>query len=535
MANEDEIQRNDMMAHRSIQLTILVLFLGWSFDFLFWKKSLGVNFAIFASLCIMGGFYILLSSGLRPALKSLLLLVPLVFFSLSSFLRNEPLTSFLSHTLTVFSMGLLAVTYLGGRWWRYSLLDYVKKFFLLVINLFVLPLEFSIRLEKEQRERGKPRFKFPIGAVVRGLLIAFPIVAFFTALLSSADLVFNQKLGDFFGLFSFERLIEYILRLFLISFWAYILAAAYLYAAFKSTDKMLVGEEKPIINPFLGFTETSIVLGSVVLLFLVFVGIQFRYFFGGNVNIGIEGFTYSEYARRGFNELLSVAFFSLLMILGLSTITRRERAIQRRVYSVLSVALLFLVLVILVSAYHRLTLAIFWHGFSRLRLYPRVFLIWLGIMFVGVVVLEIFRRERYFAFAAVLSSFGFAASLCLVNVDASIVRHNVDRASQGLHFNFYLLATLSTDAIPALTDEFQDPTLPISTHEEIGVALLCAQYTGSMKNLPNRDWRSFNFSQWRAQKAIAEVESRLEGFRVNDTRRPVRVRTPSDILYECKE
>jgi hypothetical protein len=535
MPKEDQIQPSIVMAHRSIQLTVLVLFLGWSFDFLFWRRPLGINFVIFASVCLIGGFYILISSGLHPAARGLFLLVPLVFFGLSSFVRNEPLTSFLTHTLMVFSMGLLAITYLGGRWWRYGLLDYVKKFFLLGINLFLLPLDFSIRIEKERKERGMPRFEFPIGAVVRGLLIAAPIVIFFAALLSSADLVFNQKLADFMGLFSFERLIEYVYRILLIFFWAYVLAGAYLHAAFKSTDEKLIGEEKPVIKPFLGFTETSIVLGSVVLLFLIFVVIQFRYFFGGNANIGIEGFTYSEYARRGFNELLSVAFFSLLMILGLSTITRRESAVQRRVYSGLSVALLLLVLVILVSAYQRLTLAIFWHGFSRLRLYPRVFLIWVGILFVGVVVLEIFRRECYFALAAILASIGFAASLCLVNVDASIVRRNVERASQGLHFNFYLLATLSTDAIPALADEFQDPRLPVSTHEEIGVALLCAQNTGSMEDLPSRDWRSFNYSQWRAQKAIAEIESQLEGFRVNDTRWPVRVRTPSDILYECKE
>jgi hypothetical protein len=192
-------------------------------------------------------------------------------------------------------------------------------------------------------------------------------------------------------------------------------------------------------------------------------------------------------------------------------------------------------MVILVSAYQRLTLAIDWHGFSRLRLYPRVFLIWVGILFVTVVVLEMLHRERYFAFAAVLASLGFAISLSLLNVDASIVRHNVFRASQGKHFNFNYLASLSTDAVPALADEYLDSSLPTSTREGIGVALLCYLHSDYLSNDLAEDWRSYNFSQWQANKALNEIQIYLQDYHVNDERVPVRVRTPSNLLYECPD
>ena len=55
-----------MKKHSALQLA-LVLLLGWIFDFLFWQKSLGVNFAIFLTLCLLTGFLLLLSRGLRPA------------------------------------------------------------------------------------------------------------------------------------------------------------------------------------------------------------------------------------------------------------------------------------------------------------------------------------------------------------------------------------------------------------------------------------------------------------------------------------
>ncbi len=155
-------------------------------------------------------------------------------------------------------------------------------------------------------------------------MIALPIVAVFAALLSSADLVFAQRLNDFAKLFRLEKLPEYIFRAVYILIGAYALAGVFLHAAQKSQDEKLTGMEKPLVPQFLGFTEAAVVLGAVVLLFAIFVVIQFQYFFGGQTNIGVQGYTFSEYARRGFGELVAVAFFSLLLFLGLSAIVRRQ-------------------------------------------------------------------------------------------------------------------------------------------------------------------------------------------------------------------
>ncbi|MFN3490924.1 MAG: DUF4153 domain-containing protein, partial [Anaerolineales bacterium] len=92
----------------------------------------------------------------------------------------------------------------------------------------------------------------------------------------------------------------------------------------ESKDEKLVGQEKRVIPPFLGFIESTIILGSVVTLFTIFVVIQFQYFFGGAVNVNVEGYTYAEYASKGFGELVTVAFFALLMLLTLSAVTKRE-------------------------------------------------------------------------------------------------------------------------------------------------------------------------------------------------------------------
>jgi hypothetical protein len=53
--------------------------------------------------------------------------------------------------------------------------------------------------------------------IVRGIVIALPIVAIFASLLASADVVFGQRLDDFIELFKLEDLPEYIFRLFIFS------------------------------------------------------------------------------------------------------------------------------------------------------------------------------------------------------------------------------------------------------------------------------------------------------------------------------
>ena len=158
--------------------------------------------------------------------------------------------------------------------------------------------------QKTSIGRGHKNNVWPI---VRGLLLAIPVLLVFAALFSSADLVFEQRLNDLLTNLNLEKITEYILRGIYILIIAYFLVGVIKHAESKSQNEKLIGIDKPIVAPFLGFTETSIILGSVLLLFSAFVIIQFQYLFFGQTNITLTGFTYSEYARRGFGELVAVA------------------------------------------------------------------------------------------------------------------------------------------------------------------------------------------------------------------------------------
>jgi hypothetical protein len=156
-----------------------------------------------------------------------------------------------------------------------------------------------------------------------------------------------------------------------------------------------------------------------------------------------------------------------------------------------------------------------------------------GILFVAVILLEIIHQERYFAFAALLASFGFAASISVLNVDASIVNHNVYRTIEGKYINVNYLTTLSTDAVPALVNGFLDPSLPVPTHEGVGAALLCYLHSDFYENYSTPDWRSYNYSRWEAYNWLDQVRVLLQDYKVNESTFPTQVETPNHEVYVC--
>ncbi len=518
-------------------LWITALLLGWFFDFLFWKHPFGINFAIYVLLCLVGGLLVLGSNGLRPAGKSQLLLIPILFFALFSFIRQEPLSLGLSIVITLGLMSLLAASFLGGKWPGYSLTDYVVQAARLVGSLFARPLIFLSETRQPSlptAEGSVPRSHLGwkrFWAVLRGALIALPVLALFAALLSSADLVFAQRLNDFTKLFRLENLPQYLFRLFYILLAAYALAGIILHAAQKSRDEKLWAG-KPLLPPFLGFTEAAVVLGAVVALFAAFVVIQFQYFFGGGANIGVQGYTYSEYARRGFGELVAVAFCSLLLFLGLSAIVKRQNPAQRWGFSGLGIGMMLLVGVMLVSAFQRLLLYEAAYGFSRLRMYTHVFMIWLGLLLAVVVLLDLLRRERLFPLAALLATLGFALTLALINVDGSIVQQNVRRASAGEELDVAYLASLSTDSVPALVQAFQSDSLPAGTRAAAGAVLACRKYTSPQQ--PDSDWRAFTLTGFWSESALQTVQPGPKGYLLQTDDAPVTVTSPAGKKFNCQ-
>jgi hypothetical protein len=483
---------------------------------------------IFVLHCLAVGLVFLSLEGRKPALSSLWLLLPVLFFATFFWLRREPFTLFINLSATLVGMAIFTNTLTGGRWMFYTLSDMAAGLMRLIgssITRGGSTLAAYRRALPPADPEGKP--KNNAAPILRGLLVAAPIVAIFAALLSAADPIFSRAIGNFFDLFNFANLAEYIFRAIYILIIGYTLAGVFLHGIFASEDQA-IGQAGPGWLPrFLGWTEAVIVLISVDLLFAVFVAIQFRYFFGGQANIHLDGFTYAEYARRGFGELVLVALFSLLLLMGLSAVTRRESQLRRRIFSTTGIILVAAVMVMLVSAYQRLVLYETAYGFSRLRTYTHILMIWLGVLLVGVLILEIFNRERAFALAGLLASLGFGLTLNLVNVDAFIARQNLDRARQAFELaqgdpalqsaelDTAYLANLSEDAIPTLLQIYNSEDFPQEIRDKAAAAVTCQIWDDFEADQPRpaKPWQSFNYSEYQAAALVGENLDGLSQFR----------------------
>ena len=354
------------MARRT-GIWLLALAAAVSFDYLFWKRQPGISFFVFVAVCLAAGVISAALSGARPSARSAALIPCILLTAAVTFLRSEPLTILCAAALTLALMMILVYSYRGGKWPFYGIVDHVIAVFRLgataALHPALLPPEKPAAGEKAPAAAWR-RWLPP---VLRGLLLALPLILLLAALLSSADPMFARLMNS---LFTIDQLPEDIFRLTYILAGTYLLTGVFLFAILSSREEGIPAE-KPRLAPFIGFIEAVVVLACVSLLFAVFVAVQFRYFFGGAANITAEGFTYAEYARRGFGELLAVGMISLLLFLGLGSLTRKEDPLRRRLFSVLGVILVVMVAIILVSAYRRLLLYEAAYGFSKSACIPR--------------------------------------------------------------------------------------------------------------------------------------------------------------------
>jgi hypothetical protein len=157
----------------------------------------------------------------------------------------------------------------------------------------------------------------------------------------------------------------------------------------------------------------------------------------------------------------------------------------------------------LVSAFQRLTLYEEAYGFTRLRTYPHIFMIWLGLLLLALLALELSRRVRYFPALALAAGIGFTISMNAVNVDALIVRQNLAAAVAGNPLDVGYLTSLSDDAVPALVRAYQTAQNP-EVRADLGGILACRAVT--ITNPGEQPWQAFNLSAYQAWQWLQPLD-----------------------------
>ncbi len=459
------------------QIWLAALALAWGFDLLFWQKPVGISFIIWIALCVIALIYLGVVEGARKATRTYLILAVGMALAAVTLVRTEPFTRFMGGWMALLALSMGVMTFSNGFWTRFRLVDYVVQSFWMLWAALSRPVELAGNtLEIEKEKAGGSGLKAVLRKampVLVGIGLALPVILIFGSLLASADIVFGDLMEQVVDLFRIERWFEYLFRIFYVLVFTYLFAGVLMHALHPKKEMEAPQTQQGWIKPFLGAASALIVLISVDVLFIVFVSIQFQYLFGGEANIRSIGYTYSEYARKGFGELVTVAILSLLIYLCLATITRMEKKGSKIAFSAASVTLLGLVMVMLWSALSRMLLYESAYGFTRLRAYTHVFIYCMGVLLLGTIVLEIIRRRGHFALLLLIASFGFVFALAGLNVDAYIARHNIERAHTVKDLDTHTLDMLSADAVPVLVNALDDEQMNQDDRDNLAAGLVC--------------------------------------------------------------
>ena len=483
------------------------LLLGILADRLFVGR-LGLNWGLWVALVVLA--LLGLSRALRVALRGegrWMLAVGAVFACCVAWRASSTLAA-LNLLATLFALGLACAATREGRLVTARvgalLLAWVQA--IVGAGTDALGLVF---VDVPWSALPKPRSNPALAGVARGLVIAVPVLAVFAALFASADAVFGRLVRS---LFSVElRADELIWHAVVVLFWAF-LAAAFLR---RSLVAQRVLEFRSSRLASLGQTEMVTVLGLVVALFAAFVVVQVGYLFGGLSQISVTGLTYSDYARRGFFELVTVASLTLPLLLALQSLIPDDRPGQTRAFGVLALILVGLLAVVMLSAAQRMRLYVLEYGLTELRLYPVAFMVWLALVF-GWYVWTLVRRDRdRFAFGAVAAAALVLLTLNAINPNALIVRYNAARATVNatitsddtgsrsgagadtLDLEYAL--QLGADAVPALLEVLEARKEPVAQGYKRTVLERWQDRTP--------DWREWNWGEW---QAIAATRARAE-------------------------
>ena len=447
--------------------------MGFLAVILFIGRPLGLSWFIFITTLAAVLIAIARKVSIRAARRNLWLWPVLFFFAAMVFLRANELLTFLNMMASLCLLAFAYFYYAAGSAVHISLSG--------VLSLPLRMLGQSLRagapliMAEIAPQKGSHGRRHELLPLLRGGALALPLLAIFAFLLASADLVFSTYLKRLIGI-DFASVSPIIGRTLFAGLVTLLVTGATAVALRRGQSD---AEEESLLEAIaqqlprrhsLGAIESWTIILSLSGLFFAFMLLQFTYLFGGQANIGREGFTYAEYARRGFFELVLVASLSLALILVLNWITRRESKRQIKWFNTFSSLLIGLVLLLLVTAFWRMRLYEQAYGYTELRLIVLVFECWLAILLLWFL-WTLWRKPDQFAIGLMLAALGFVATLNLLNPDALIVRHNMRRYHETGDLDIHYLARLSADAVPDLVDAY--PVL--ATDEQLVHAPWCRE------------------------------------------------------------
>ena len=283
----------------------------------------------------------------------------------------------------------------------------------------------ALQRKREDAAQGEKKRGLLSPAVLIGGLLTVILLPPVLLLLAQADAGFARALELIFGQITLSPV--FFLRVFFsipvsLYFFGLFAGARYRLHTGSDTAQRQTGRQK---RKNLGFAATAIPTAALLAVYLIFFVAQLPYFFSAFAGLLPEGFTYAEYARRGFFELIAVAAINLGLLLFAKCRTSGTSRVRKLFAGLLCGATMLL----LVTAARKLALYIGIFGLTRLRLWAG----WAMLLVAATTLIFLLDEFRPLALLRVLTLLfcGWFFLLCAVNTEPLTLRYNYDAWRSG--------------------------------------------------------------------------------------------------------
>lgn len=407
-----------------------------------YRNSSGVSYPFFVAGSLFYICFCLAKLGISWKKESAFYMISMMLLSVSTFCTDDGRIIFFNKLgvfLLTISM-LLSIAYNTKKWNLGKYLGSICLTCIMALGEMGTPFSDAVWYCKNKLDKKNSKYLY----VITGLVITIPLFVIVFLLLTSADAVFRNmadkllegvKFGDFLGVA-----------------WAicFMFFAGYCILVFFCKKTL----QEEVTDSRKGEPLIAIPVATVLsLLYLVFSGVQIVYLFMGNMQLP-GGYTYAEYAREGFFQLLAVGILNLILVLVGLYYFRPNKALKA-ILTVMSAC----TFIMLASSAMRMVIYIQYYYLTFLRILVLWTLVVLFFIFVGVILYIIKESFPLFRYSMIVVTCLYLV-LSFGHPDYWIAKVNVEsmQADRSEFFkgnayeDYYYLSTLSADAAPVLLE-----------------------------------------------------------------------------------
>ncbi len=417
------------------------LVIGGITDTLARQNIFGINFSIWSVLWVA----VLLPMGyVKKRLSTRLFLFGsfVILNGLLVYKRAEPVVQTWSVFIALVSLVLMLGILYADNFMQLSIVGRVRECMSGVLNTINTNAKTLFRALSGKSKQAKPV------RVSSGIIIAIIVGLIFIGLFSGSDAVFQHKfafigdalrgLNDWLGQYDVGRVVS-------IAFWVTLSGAALL---------VMIGRSSPVkeaswhYKKFLSKNDVSIILGTLCVVFGLFILIQVKYLFAGSQLP--NGLNYADYARRGYGELLRATVLASAVIYF--TVAGTKDAVQTRLRSILPSVLVVLNGIVVLSAWKRLSLYESAYGWTMARFVARLGLICilLGSILLLLWVNRLISARRLFGYSWYVVAIVLMIAAILNPIGIITERNITERSNREVPIDYAYLNHLSADSYPAV-------------------------------------------------------------------------------------